>query len=263
MFTGIYGYGVAGTRNLMTAPVGAIRDALTYLARFRGSLFVLKIDDRVLDSPMAAVLVNDIVLMQRMGIRIVLVAGARASIDRALARASLPSRYHQGLRVTTKPMMEHAIHAVAVLSTRLMSLFSECGGHAASGNWVRARSLGVIDGVDYDHSGRVERVEAALVQALIEREVVPIITTIGWNSVGTAYNLASDDVAVAVATSMRAAKLFVAGTAPGIPAPSGQRPELGQAVRSSGVFSTMAVDEAVALASAKDSGLSEEARTMI
>ena len=140
----------------MTAPVGAIRDALTYLARFRGSLFVIKVDDRVLESPMAAVLVHDIVLMQRMGIHAVVVAGARAAIDRALERASLPSRYHRGLRVTTEPMMEHVIHAVSALSTRLMSLFSECGAHAASGNWVRARSLGVVDGVDYDRSGRVE-----------------------------------------------------------------------------------------------------------
>ena len=76
----------------MTAPVGAIRDALTYLARFRGSLFVIKVDDRVLESPMAAVLVHDIVLMQRMGIHAVVVAGARAAIDRALrARRCLPA----------------------------------------------------------------------------------------------------------------------------------------------------------------------------
>ena len=112
----------------MTAPVGAIRDALTYLARFRGSLFVIKVDDRVLESPMAAVLVHDIVLMQRMGIHTVVVAGARAAIDRALERASLPSRYHRGLRVTTEPMMEHVIHAVSALSTRLMSLFSPSAG---------------------------------------------------------------------------------------------------------------------------------------
>ena len=203
----------------MTAPVGAIRDAVTYLARFRGSLFVIKVDDRVLESPMAAVLVHDIVLLQRMGIRTVVVTGARGAIDRALERASLPSRYHRGLRVTTEPMMEHVIHAVAALSTRLMSLFSECGGHAASGNWVRARSLGVVDGIDYDRSGRVDRVDAALIRTLIDREVVPIVTTIGWNTAGTAYNLGSDDLAVAVATGMQAAKLFVAAAAPGIPAP--------------------------------------------
>ena len=246
----------------MTAPVGAIRDAVTYLARFRGSLFVIKVDDRVLESPMAAVLVHDIVLLQRMGIRTVVVTGARGAIDRALERASLPSRYHRGLRVTTEPMMEHVIHAVAALSTRLMSLFSECGGHAASGNWVRARSLGVVGGVDYDRSGRVERVDAALIRTLIDREVVPIVTTIGWNAAGTAYNLGSDDLAVAVATGMHAAKLFVAAAAPGIPAPGrSDRPAGGQPVRDSGAFSTMTVEEAAALAA--DCSLGGEARAML
>jgi len=247
----------------MTAPVGAIRDALTYLARFRGSLFVIKIDDRVLESPMAAVLVQDIVLMQRMGIRAVVVAGARAAIDRELARASLPSRSHRGLRVTTEPMMQHVMHVVSALSTRLMSLFSEYGGHAASGNWVRARSLGVVDGVDYDRSGRVERVDGALIRALIDREVVPIVTTIGWNAVGTAYNLASDDLAVSVAIGMHAAKLFVAAAAPGILAGRQRRSEPGRPLRDSGAFSTMTVDDAAALAGAEDSALGEEARAML
>lgn len=246
----------------MTAPVGAIRDALTYLARFRGSLFVIKVDDRVLESPMAAVLVHDIVLLQRMGIRAVVVVGARTAIDRALQRASLPSRYHRGLRVTTKPMMEHVIHAVSALSTRLMSLFSECGGHAAAGNWVRARSLGVVDGVDYDRSGRVERLDAALVRALLDREVVPIVTTIGWNTVGTAYNLASDDLVVAVATDLHAAKLFVAAAAPGIAAPREPRgSEAGRPLRASGTFSTMTVEEAAVMM--EDADLDDETRAML
>ena len=244
-------------------PVGAIRDALTYLARFRGRLFVIKVDDRVLESPMAPVLVHDIVLMQRMGIQPIVVAGARTAIDRALERASLSSRYHQGLRITTEPMMEHVIHAVSALSTRLMSLFSECGGHAASGNWIRARSLGVVDGVDYERSGRVERVNAALIRTLIDREVVPIVTTIGWNAVGTAYNLASDDLAVAVATGMQAAKLFVATEAPGILGPRQPHgPDGGPPLRASGAFSTMTVEDAAAL-DAEDSGMDETARGLL
>ena len=252
------------------APVGAIRDALSYLARFRGRLFVIKIDDRVLESPLAAVLVHDIVLMRRMGIQAVVVAGARAAIERSLRRAALPSRYHRGLRVTTEPMMEHVIHAVSELSTRLMSLFSECGGHAASGNWVRARSLGVVDGVDYDRSGRAERVDTALMRALIDREVVPIVTTIGWNAVGTAYNLASDDLAVAVAAGLQAAKLFVAASSPGILAPGragrpGREsgPPGAQPLRDSGAYATMTVDEAADLAAERDSGLDADAQVML
>lgn len=250
----------------MTAPVGAIRDALSYLARFRGRLFVIKIDDRVLESPLAALLVHDIVLMQRMGIRTVVVAGARAAIDRALRRAALPRRYHRGLRVTTEAMMEHVIHAVSALSTRLMSLFSECGGHAASGNWVRARSLGVVDGVDYDRSGRVERVDTALVRALIDREVAPIVTTIGWNSVGAAYNLASDDLAVAVAAGLHAAKLFVAAPTPGIPAPATAiaAPSPGAPpLRASGAYAALTVDEAAELAAARNAGLGAGAQAML
>lgn len=236
-----------------TPPVTGIRDALAYLSQFRGRLFVIKVDDGVLESPMAPVLVQDIVLMQSMGIHSVVVAGARAAINRELERADLPSRHYQGLRVTTKPMMEHVSHAVSALSTRLMSLFSECGGHAASGNWIRARSVGVVEGVDYERTGRVEQVNEALIRALIDREVVPIVTTIGWNAVGTAYNLASEDIAVAVATNLRAAKLFVVSEAPGILAPRRhpQERERGVPLRSSGAFSTMTVEDAVALEAAE------------
>lgn len=229
-------------------PVTAIRDALTYIARFRGRLLVIKVDDSILESPMARILVQDIVLMRRLGINSVVVAGARNVINRALKRAAISSRYHRGLRVTTDAMMDHVMHAVSVLNTRLMSLFSECGGQAASGNWIQSRSLGIVEGVDYGRSGSVERVDNRLIRALIDREVVPIVSTIGWNTVGTVYNLGSDDLAIAIATTMQAAKLFVVTDAPGIMSPRGSQEQAANPPqRISGAYSTITVEEAVAL----------------
>ena len=132
----------------MTAPVGAIRDALTYLARFRGSLFVIKVDDRVLESPMAAVLVHDIVLMQRMGIHAVVVAGARAAIDRALrARFAAfplpprPARHHRaddGARHPRGVGAEHPAH-VAVLRVRGSCRLRQLGAGPLPGCGRRGR----------------------------------------------------------------------------------------------------------------------------
>ena len=126
--------------------------------------------------------------------------------------------------------MEHVIHAVAgaeraahvaVQRVRRARRIRQLGARPPRWAWSTASTTtgpGAWNGVD-----------AALIRTLIDREVVPIVTTIGWNTVGTAYNLGSDDLAVAVATGMHAAKLFVAAAAPGIPAPArSDRPAGGQ-----------------------------------
>ena len=206
------------------ASVAATRDVLSYLSHYRGSLFVLRIEDDLLGAPLFPMLIKDIVLLQRMGIRIVLVPGARHAIDAALGAAAgrLPAPpVPAGIgerRITAAADMPSVMRGSASVVDELLALLTESGARAVVGNWVRARTAGVVDGVDYQRTGRVERVDAELLRALLETGAIPIISNIGWNAVGKAYNISSLELVVAVATELQAAKAFLVGTAAGVAA---------------------------------------------
>ena len=205
------------------ASVAATRDVLTYLSQYRGRLFVLRIEDDLLGAPLFPMLIKDIVLLQRMGIRIVLVPGARHAIDAALGSAArgLPAQPAPpaGIgerRITGEADMAAVMQGAATVVNELLSLLTESGARAVAGNWVRARTAGVVDGIDYQRTGRVERIDADLLRALLDTGTIPIISNIGWNAVGKAYNISSLELVVAVARALQAAKVFLVGTAAGV-----------------------------------------------
>lgn len=207
------------------ASVAATRDVLSYLGHYRGRLFVLRIEDDLLGAPLFPMLIKDIVLLQRMGIHIVLVPAARHAIDAALGRAAgarrRPPPAPAGIgerRITAEADMAAVMRGAAGVVNELLALLTESGARAVVGNWVRARTAGVVDGVDYQRTGRVERVDAELLRALLETGAIPIISNIGWNAVGKAYNISSLELVVAVARELRAAKVFLVGTAAGVAA---------------------------------------------
>ncbi len=205
------------------ASVAATRDVLTYLSHYRGRLFVLRIEDDLLGAPLFPMLIKDIVHLQRMGIRTVLVPGARHAIDAALgsAAAALPETPAPpaGIgerRITREADMAAVMRGSATVVNELLSLLTENGARAVVGNWVRARTAGVVDGIDFQRTGRVERIDADLLRALLDTGAVPIISNIGWNAVGKAYNISSLELVVAVARALQAAKVFLVGTAAGV-----------------------------------------------
>jgi amino-acid N-acetyltransferase len=241
--------------------VNAIREVLGYLGRYRNELFVLKIDDALVEEPLFPLLIRDVVLLYRMGIHVVIVPGARHAIDSALESAGIRSRYHQGVRITTEEGLAHVMTAASRVSNRILSLLSENGAQAVSGNWVRARTLGVIEGIDFQRTGRIEKVNVTLLSKLLGEGVIPLATNIGWNAVGKAHNLSSTELAVAVASAMGAAKLFFVGMEPGIPAVGEALPEL--RVRDSGVYSNMDLSQVERLLAAAGNSLDREHRVLL
>jgi amino-acid N-acetyltransferase len=111
------------------------------------------------------------------------------------------------------------------VSNRVMTMLSASGITAVIGNWVRARGIGVIDGVDFKSAGVVESVRADTLRTLMEGGVVPIFPCIGWSSVGRPYNISSNELAVVVATTLGAGKLFFITTSPAYTAASFRVPE--------------------------------------
>ena len=205
--------------------VDTIREVFSYLRQFQGRTFVVRIDFTVLDDPLFSVLVKDLSLLHQAGIRIAIVPSARERIDEVLATYGVPYEVHGGIRVTSEEAMPFIKMAAFDVSNRVMTMLSASGITAVIGNWVRARGIGVIDGVDYKSAGVVESVRADTLRTLMEGGVVPIFPCIGWSSVGQPYNISSNELAVVVATTLGAGKLFFLTTTPAYTAASFRVPE--------------------------------------
>ena len=193
-----------------------IREVFGYLKRFKGQLFVLKIEDSLMDNPLFPVLVRDIALLHDAGVKILIVPGTRASIDRQLNAWGTETHFKGGVRLTSEdalPLIEQASLGVA---QRIMSLLTGSGCRGIQGNWVMARSLGIIDGVDFMRTGRIERIEQDILDHLLAENFIPIIPPIGWNKLGHAYNISSTELAMELCKYLTVGKLFFIGSVNGI-----------------------------------------------
>lgn len=240
----------------------AIREVFGYLRRYRSQVFVLKIDDALLDKPLFSLLVKDIVLLQQAGIGVVLVPGAKHSIDKVLKAYKVDSRHHGDIRITTEEAMPLVKLGASNVTNVLMSHLSENGACGVVGNWVRARAVGVVGGVDYRHTGRVEKVDVGLLRNMLEDRLIPIVPNIGWNLVGKDYNLNSSELAVAVAKALKASKLFFIGADTGVPVVAeADFADAGE--RASGYFSNLDLEEGGILLSRFETHLKSEHREIV
>lgn len=200
--------------------VEIIREAFRYTQTFREKTFVLQLDDTVADESVLPELVRDLVLLQRTGIRIVLVAGARRRIDEILERYGVDCEKRQGIRISTPEAIPFIKMAAFDVTNRIMTSLSGLGVSAVIGNWVRARSLGVVNGVDFQDAGTVDKIRADLLCGVIDQGSIPILPCIGWSSAGKPYNLSSRELATTLATSLHASKLFFVSAFDGLVASS-------------------------------------------
>ena len=188
--------------------VELIRQVFEYIHRFQGKTFVIKIDCSVIDQPLFPLLVKDLVLLFRQGIRIVLVPGARERIDEILTRYGIGWQTAEGVRISTPEAIPFIKMAAFDVSNRLMTQLAANDADGVIGNWVKARSLGVRRGVDFQHTGAVERIDAGIVRKVLAEGLIPIFPNIGWNAAGTPYNVSSNELACVVGRTLDAEKLF-------------------------------------------------------
>ncbi len=188
--------------------VDTIRTAFTYINRFKGHTFVIRIEGSLLDHSLFPLLIKDIVLLKKMGIRIALIPGARKRIDELLAASGIVCPNVGGIRVTPPEAMPFVEMAAFDVSNRIMTLLSENECDAVIGNWVKARRLGVIGGTDYQCTGEAEKVKTNIIDNLLAEGFIPILPNIGWSGTGKPYNISSSELAFTVASTLHASKLF-------------------------------------------------------
>jgi amino-acid N-acetyltransferase len=205
--------------NANNALASAIREVFSYISRFKGQLFILKIEDSLLDNPAFPVLIKDIAQLHCVGIKVLIVPGTRSSIDRQLKAYKLETTFHNGIRLTSQealPLVEQASLGVA---QHILSYLTANGINGIQGNWVRAGSLGVVGGIDYMRTGKIERIERGIIEKLLHEGFIPILPPIGWNKLGHAYNISSTELATELGRNLLVGKLFFIGEKGGIELP--------------------------------------------
>lgn len=196
--------------------VAALRASAPYVHAHNGRVFVVSFGGDVADRPDFESFIYDLALLHSLGVKLVLVHGSRPQIDRQLAVRGLDANYVGEVRVTDRAALECVKAAVgslrmdleARLSTSLAS--TPMGGariKVASGNWVTARPLGIIGGVDFQHTGEVRRVDVDTIRAVLAQDRIALISPVGYSPTGEIFNLRSTDVATATAVALGADKL--------------------------------------------------------
>lgn len=189
--------------------VDLIREAFYYQSRFDGRVMVIKTDYPLIRDQHFASLMRDLALLARTGIRLVLVPGAKEWIDAVLAEYDIESSYANGLRITGADAIPFVKMAAFDVASQIVSGFAANDCEAVIGTFVRARGLGVIEGLDYQHTGTVDRIRSDTIRTVLDSGLIPVIPCIGWSASGRCYNLSSDAIALELCRTLNPAKFFV------------------------------------------------------
>jgi amino-acid N-acetyltransferase len=195
--------------------VELIREAFRYQSRFEGSTMVFKIDYPVTEDPGFPYLMKDLALLAQTGFKIVIVPGAKEAIDAVLKQYGIVSAYNtsadmrEPVRITAAQALPFAEMAAFHVATRFMTFLSGSRVDAVVGNFVRARGLGIVDGVDMENTGTVDKIFTNSISRVLNLGMVRILPCIGWSPAGRPYNVPSDEIALAVSSALGAVKLFI------------------------------------------------------
>jgi len=209
--------------NVHSQFVAWFRSAAPYFNAFRGKTFVIAFGGEVVADGKFGVLTQDINLLRSTGIRLVLVHGSRPQIEAQLKQRRARSRYHAGVRITDAVALECVKEAAGLLRVELDALLSQglpnspmagAAINTVSGNFITAQPMGVVDGVDLQYTGTVRKVDAAAIESCLAADNLVIISSVGYSPSGEVFNLSMEDVAVATAKALQAAKLVFLSDAP-------------------------------------------------
>lgn len=185
-----------------------LREILRYVPQFRDRVFVIAIDGAVVEDDNFPNLLLDIALLRSLRIGVALIHGAGHQIKRLAEQTGQTPSNLDGTGVTDPATLQLALTAANRVTHEVIEGLAAVDLSGAYGNALVAHPAGIIRGVDYQMTGRVERVNTAMLQALLEHDIVPVIAPLGCDGEGRTYRLNSDAVAVEVARALRAVKLI-------------------------------------------------------
>jgi amino-acid N-acetyltransferase len=202
---------------LKVNPVAWFRASAPYINSHRGRTVVLAFGGEAVDDRSFPDLIHDIALLHALGVRLVIVHGSRPQIDRRLERAGIDPQYVNGLRVTDTRSLPHVMEAAGCTRVAIEALLSMGLANTpmqgarlrvASGNYVVAKPYGVHDGVDFQHTGEVRRIDTPAIEAQLEQGSLVLLSNLGYSATGEVFNLSTEAVATETAVRLRADKLI-------------------------------------------------------
>ncbi|MFQ1008725.1 amino-acid N-acetyltransferase [Gilliamella apicola] len=200
-----------------TELVEGLRHSVPYINAHHGKTFVILLTGAVLKSDNYSSIINDIGLLYSLGIKLVIVNGARNQIDVSLKNHNITPKYHKNTRITDSATLDVIKQVTGLLQLNITASLSMSlnntplqGAHISvvSGNFVIAQPLGVDDGVDYCHTGKIRRINNEAIEEQLERGSIVLLGPVGVSVTGESFNLASEDVAAEVAIRLKADKLI-------------------------------------------------------
>jgi amino-acid N-acetyltransferase len=202
------------------------RSVAPYIHTHRGKTFVVGICGEAIAAGKLAHLAQDLALIQSMGVRIVLVHGFRPQVNEQLRAKGHEARYSHGMRITDEVALDCAQEAAGQLRYEIEAAFSQglpntpmAGStvRVISGNFITARPVGVLDGVDFQHSGLVRKVDVGGITRTLDFGAMVLLSPFGFSPTGEAFNLTMEEVATSVAIALQADKLIFRDRNPGHP----------------------------------------------
>lgn len=197
--------------------VAWFRAVAPYVHAFKRRTFVVAFPGEAVQVGRLARICEDLALLRALGIRVVVVHGSRPQIEEQLRLRSIRSVFHNGIRVTDVAALECAKEASGEIRLDIEAAFSQGLANTPmanadikvmSGNFITARPVGVVDGVDFQHTGIVRKVSAQVIELALNTRAVVLLSPLGFSPTGEAFNLDMEDVASSVAAALRAEKLI-------------------------------------------------------
>ncbi|EOC6997417.1 amino-acid N-acetyltransferase [Escherichia coli 536] len=200
-----------------TELVEGFRHSVPYINTHRGKTFVIMLGGEAIEHENFSSIVNDIGLLHSLGIRLVVVYGARPQIDANLAAHHHEPLYHKNIRVTDAKTLELVKQAAGTLQLDITARLSMSlnntplqGVHinVVSGNFIIAQPLGVDDGVDYCHSGRIRRIDEDAIHRQLDSGAIVLLGPVAVSVTGESFNLTSEEIATQLAIKLKAEKMI-------------------------------------------------------
>lgn len=197
--------------------VSLFRSVAPYVNLFRGKTFVIAFGGKAISGPLARTLAYDANLLAALGVRLLLVHGARPQIEEELREKGIRSVTHLGYRVTDAATLDCVIDAVGSVYLEIDALLSQglpdtpmanSTIRVIAGNFITAKPLGVLEGVDMQYAGSVRKIDAEGIRAQLGIGNIVILSSLGASPTGEIFNLAMEEVAESAAEAIAADKLI-------------------------------------------------------
>lgn len=203
-----------------------LKEALPYVKKFMGKTFVIKYGGSILDNKEAQeIFIEDVAFLRQVGINVVIVHGGGPHISKLLGKLGIETKFVNGLRVTDEKVIEVVEMVLSghinksITATLCKNGINAVGISGRDNNLIEAEKKYLEDGdekIDIGYVGKVVSVNAKLLNDLIDNEYVPVISPVGCDKEGNAYNINADYTASAISSALNAEKLILLTDVPGI-----------------------------------------------